>query len=344
MKLSRKFWPWLKVLVAVGIIAALVWKLGTSAFLQGLRDVSIPSVLAAVGIGALTTVCCAWRWCVVARGLGLELSLRRAVSDYYRAMFLNSVLPTGVLGDVHRAVRHGQSEGDVGRGVRAVVLERTGGQVVLIVLSVVVLLVQPAVVATEVHAIVPAAVVLAIALGVLAVAIAAVVRWGRPEWKVRRAITTTLGDVRQGLLTTRTWPSVLLLSTVVLAGHLSLFLVAARAAGSTVPLAQLVPLMVLALLASGLPVNIGGWGPRESVSALVFGAAGLGAAQGLTIAVVYGVLTIVTCLPGAVVLLRDAFRRRALASRGDSGPDRAVTEVQFEQSVDAEHEATRRSA
>jgi uncharacterized membrane protein YbhN (UPF0104 family) len=228
--------------------------------------------------------------------------------------------------------------------VRAVVLERTGGQIVLIVLSVAVLLAQPAVVSAEVHAIVPAAVVLAIALGVLAVAVAAVVRWGRPEWKLRRAITTTLGDVRQGLLTTRTWPSVVLLSTVVLAGHLSLFLVAARTAGSAVPLGQLVPLMVLALLASGLPVNIGGWGPRETVSALVFGAAGLGAAQGLTVAVVYGVLTIVTCLPGGVVLLTDVFRRRALASRTDIGPARPAAEVQLEQSVDTEHESTRRSA
>jgi uncharacterized membrane protein YbhN (UPF0104 family) len=337
---SRKFWPWLKVLIAVGIIVALVWKLGTSAFLQGLRDVSVVSVLAAAGIGVLTTVCCAWRWCVVAHGLGLELRFRTAVTDYYRAMFLNSVLPMGVLGDVHRAVRHGHSSGNVGRGVRAVVLERTGGQVVLIALSVAVLLVQPAVVSAEVHAIVPTAIVLAIVLALLAIAVVGVVRWGRPEWKVRRAITTTLGDVRQGLLTTRTWPAVVLLSTVVLAGHLSLFLVAARTAGSTVSLGQLVPLMVLALLASGLPVNIGGWGPRESVSALVFGAAGLGAAQGLTIAVVYGVLTIVTCLPGAVVLMTDFFRRRASAAR-DSG---SVAEVQFEQSVDTEHEPTRRSA
>ena len=63
-----------------------------------------------------------------------------------------------------------------------------------------------------------------------------------------------------------------------------------------------------------LPLNIGGWGPREGVTAVAFGAVGLGAAQGLTTAVVYGVLSLIACLPGAVVLLLPAvlarYRRR----------------------------------
>ena len=330
----RRAWPWLRIVIAVGILGVLVWRLGTGAFLDGLRVVDVDAVLAAIGIGLLTTMCCAWRWCVVARGLGLELSFRTAVTDYYRAQFLNSVLPMGVLGDVHRAVHHGRSAGDVGRGVRAVVLERTGGQIVLIVLSVAVLLAQPAVVSAEVHAIVPAGVVLLAALGVAAIAVAAVLKWGRRTSRWRGAVATTLADLRLGLLSRRTWPSVVLLSSVVLVGHISLFLVAARTAGSAAPLGQLVPLIVLALLASGLPVNIGGWGPRESVSALVFGAAGLGATQGLTVAVVYGVLTLITSLPGAVVLVVRAVRR----------PRSAGPQVQLEQGVDTEQEPARRSA
>jgi uncharacterized membrane protein YbhN (UPF0104 family) len=330
----RAAWPWLRILIAVGILGVLVWRLGTGAFLDGLRQVNVDAVLAAIGIGLLTTVCCAWRWCVVARGLGLELSFRTAVTDYYRALFLNCVLPTGVLGDVHRAVRHGRDSGDVGRGVRAVVLERTGGQIVLIVLSVAVLLAQPAVVSTEVRAIVPAALVLLAVLGVAVVATAAVLRWGSRTSRWRRGVATTLADLRLGLLSRRTWPSVVALSAVVLVGHISLFLVAARAAGSSAPVGQLVPLIVLALLASGLPVNIGGWGPRESVSALVFGAAGFGATQGLTVAVVYGVLTLVTSLPGAVVLVV-----RAVGRPRPSGP-----QVQLEQRVVTEQEPAGRSS
>src|SRR5689334_7773453 len=82
-----------------------------------------------------------------------------------------------------------------------------------------------------------------------------------------------------------------------------MFVVAARAAGSHAPFLRLLPLMMLALFAMTLPVNIGGWGPREGVTAWAFGAAGLGATQGLTIAVLYGLFAFVAALPGVVVIV-----------------------------------------
>jgi hypothetical protein len=89
--------------------------------------------------------------------------------------------------------------------------------------------------------------------------------------------------------------------------------VAARAAGSTASLLRLAPLMLLALLAMSLPVNIGGWGPREGVTAWAFGAAGLSASQGLTIAVAYGLFAFVAALPGAAVLISRAIAKMRAA-------------------------------
>jgi len=82
-----------------------------------------------------------------------------------------------------------------------------------------------------------------------------------------------------------------------------MFWIAARAAGADVSPLRLLPLAMLALIAMGLPLNVGGWGPREGVTAWAFGAAGLGAGTGLSVAVVYGVLSLVAALPGAVVLV-----------------------------------------
>jgi uncharacterized membrane protein YbhN (UPF0104 family) len=70
----------------------------------------------------------------------------------------------------------------------------------------------------------------------------------------------------------------------------------------------MLPLALLAMLAMVLP-SIGGWGPREGVTAWVFGAAGLGADQGVATAVVYGVMVFVASLPGAVFLLLAWLRR-----------------------------------
>ncbi len=291
-------WAWLKLAVGAGIVVALVWKLGTGGFVAGLRVIDVADLVAALVIGLATTVLCAWRWCLVARRLGLRLPLGRAVADYYRALFLNAVLPAGVLGDVHRAVEHGKEEGDVGAGVRAVVLERTAGQAVVIAAGVVVLLAGPARAAGV-------AVVAGVAVLVFAYLVAR--RWIGIGSRWRR----TVDDIRDGLLARDAWPGVALLSALALAGHVTLFLIAMRAAGATQPPAQLLPIVIVALLAMGLPVNVGGWGPREGVTALMFAAAGLGAAQGLTAAVAYGLLGLVASLPGALVLV--ARRRERVA-------------------------------
>ncbi|MFF9780940.1 Uncharacterized membrane protein YbhN, UPF0104 family [Streptomyces sp. SceaMP-e96] len=295
----------LRLLAGVGILVALVWHLGSQAFLAGLRRIDTATLLAALGIGVLTTVCSAWRWCLVARGLGLRLPLGRAVADYYRALFLNAALPGGVLGDVHRAVHHGRSSGDLGRGVRAVALERTAGQVVLLVTGAVVLLVRPSpVLAPVVRFLASPAVALSVAAaGLLVLAVAVRLRRRRGASRGERALRTVVAEARQGLLARGVWPGVALSSAAVLAGYLGMFVLAARVAGATAPTAELVPLVVLALLAMALPLNVGGWGPREGVAAWAFGAAGLGAAQGLTTAVIYGVLAFVASLPGAAVLL-----------------------------------------
>ncbi|MBP2333940.1 uncharacterized membrane protein YbhN (UPF0104 family) [Saccharothrix coeruleofusca] len=284
-------WPWLRLVPAVGVLAALAWRLGTGAFLDGLRAVTAGSALAALGIGLLTTVACAWRWCLVARGLGLPLPLRAAVSDYYRGLLLNAVLPAGVLGDVDRAVRHGRQSGDLGRGVRAVFFERAAGQVVLVAIGAVVLFTGPAPVLDFTPGVgVAAALVPAAAVALLLP-------------RVRRALAATFADGRE-LLSRKILPAVVLLSAATTAGHVAMFLVAARAAGVGAPPARLVPLLVLALLVMALPVNVGGFGPREAFLAVAFGAAGLGAAQGFTTGVVYGVLALIASLPGVLVLPR----------------------------------------
>ncbi|MET0426633.1 MAG: lysylphosphatidylglycerol synthase transmembrane domain-containing protein [Actinoplanes sp.] len=319
--MTRSIWAWLRILGGAAIIALLLWRLGTSAFLDGIRVISAPALALAFGIGVATTVFSAWRWCLVARGLGLRLSLGGAVADYYKALFLNAALPGGVLGDVDRAVKHGRDEGDVARSVRAVVLERTAGQIVLIGVGLTVLLTVPSPVLTQIERHGATAAVIAVGVltaGALVLVACRSLRQGGS--RLAAGVRTGLTEIRTGLLARRNWPGITLASTVVLVGHLATFVVAARAAGSTASLLTLAPLMLLALLAMSLPLNIGGWGPREAVTAWAFGAAGLSATQGLTIAVVYGVFAFVAALPGAVVLLargaaklRTATRVRAVA-------------------------------
>jgi uncharacterized membrane protein YbhN (UPF0104 family) len=325
---GRTIWRRLRVPIALGILIAVVHRLGTSALLGALGRIDAMALLGAFVFSVPATVFSAWRWRIVADRLGIRLPLPAAVADYYQALFLNATLPSGVLGDVHRAVRNGRDAGDLARGVRAVILERTAGQVVLVAVAVMALAAGSSPYLPVFDAFEIPLTVLAIVVCVLAVVVAAGLGRGRRSEKWRRSVATFLVDARTALFARDSWPAVLGFSVLALCGHVGLFLTAARVAGSPAPLTALVSPILLALLVMALPVNVGGWGPREGVCALAFGAAGLGAAQGLATAVVYGALALLSSLPGAAVLLV-----RFLAVRRS-----ARAEVQLEEHVRAERD------
>ncbi len=309
--MSRTVLAWGRVVGPALVLAVLVWRLGTGPFLHGLRSVDGRALAAAAGIGVLTTVCCAWRWTIVAGGLGVKLSLPAAVAAYYRSLFLNLTLPGGIVGDVHRGVSHGRDVGDVGCALRAVAWERFGGQVVQALLTVVVLLSLPSPVQSSMPLV--ALTLIVVVSGGALVARArpngARSRWGR----VRSAAAC---DIRDGLLARRAWLGIALASGLVVGGHAITFLIAARTAGTDAPLSQMLPISLLVILAMVLP-NVGGWGPREGVAAWAFGAAGLGAQRGVATAVVYGIIVLVASLPGAAVLVATWFRRSRLPVRAE---------------------------
>jgi uncharacterized membrane protein YbhN (UPF0104 family) len=279
------------------VLVALLWRFGIGPFVEAWRVTTWWAVIAALLLCLLATLTSAWRWRVVAARFGVPVAPRVSVAAYYRSQFLNATLPGGVLGDAHRAVRHGRDVGDLPAGLRATVWERVAGQLVQVALMLLALLLL----ASPLRRLSPVAVV--------AVAICTSVVWWLQRRGAQPGRSFVAADVRS-LLERGPASRIALASCGSTAGHLAVFLVAARAVGVDAPLTVLVPTAMVVLVISSVPVNVAGWGPREGITAWAFGMAGLGSAHGLTVSVVYGVLSAVATLPGAVVLFTDAVRRR----------------------------------
>jgi uncharacterized membrane protein YbhN (UPF0104 family) len=313
---ARRFGPALLRLAAgVAVLCFLGRELGGAPFEDGLRAVTWPGIAAAVTLTALTTLCSAWRWQVVARALGTDIALPRAMGAYYRSLFLNSVLPGGILGDVHRAVTQGRRAGDVALGLRAVGWERLCGQVVQAVVTAVVLLTLPSPVRPALPYVLAG---IAVVAGGAALVMGVAARLGRSRpARVARAVSA---DLRRGLLVRSVWPQLTLASVLVVAGHTATFVIAARIAGATAPLGELIALLMVIQIAAAIPLNIGGWGPREGAAAWAFAAAGLGADSGVTVSTLYAVLMLIAVTPGAGLLMKDAARRH----RGRRHPERRI--------------------
>lgn len=257
-----------RVLGGAALLGLLVAHVGARPFTDALAHVDARAMALALVVNALTTVCCARRWMVVSAAMGADPPpLGTAVAAYYRSQLVNATLPGGVLGDVHRGVRH-RLGGGVATGLRAVVWERSAGLLVHAGTTVLVLLL-----------------------------------WFAPptvrSWTLPLVVLVAgllVAGLRSGLR--EVWA----LSLVAMAGHVLLFVVAARTAGVVLPLSTLAPVAMVVLLASVVPTNIAGWGPREGAAAWIF--AGVSsAAEGVTVSVVYGVMVMVAVLPGVLVVL-----------------------------------------
>ena len=91
---------------------------------------------------------------------------------------------------------------------------------------------------------------------------------------------------------------------------LATYVVAARAVGVSTPLWTLLPLVAPVLLSMLVPVTVAGWGVREGTAAAFWGAVGLTPVDGVAISAAYGILVLLSSLPGALVLLSSGRDRR----------------------------------
>lgn len=300
---------WLRLsarwLVGVGVLIAVVLQVGSEPFLRGLSSIDLRVIAAALALSAAATVAAAWRWSVIAARLGVSLPLPEAIGMYYRSQFLNTVLPGGVVGDVQRAVTQGRNTGNIPQAARAVVIERTIGQVVQIALAVIVL----AWFGAEFEG------VLLPALGIgLTVLVLVALAMAAASARVQRVLRRELDELSAGVGSRGALVRVVAASIVVVGCHVATLGVAVAAVGASVPPLRLAALALVILLAGSIPLNLGGWGPREGIAGWAFAVAGLGAATGVAAATLFGVLTMIAVAPGLVLAVTAAVRRARRAA------------------------------
>ncbi|WP_217424024.1 lysylphosphatidylglycerol synthase transmembrane domain-containing protein [Agromyces sp. Marseille-P2726] len=286
--------------IGLGILVAVVAHVGSEPFLHGLFSIDLRVIAVGFALAFVATVAAAWRWSVIAKRLGVGLRFPEAVALYYRSQFVNSVLPGGVIGDLQRAVTQGRSVGNVARAARAVVIERSAGQVVQITLAVIVLAWS----GLELGGfLLP---VLAVSFAVLVLPALAIVAVSA---RARRAVRWELGELRVGIGSPGALVRVVVASTVVVGCHVAILGVAVVAVGASVPPLHLTALALVILIAGSIPLNIGGWGPREGVAGWIFAIAGLNASTGVAASALFGVLAMIAVAPGLLVAVMYALRR-----------------------------------
>ena len=291
----------LRLAASLGLLAALLLVLEPQRLAAAFSAPAPHWLAAALALSVPQVVLSAWRWRFTATRLGAPLGLGEAVREYYLATFLNQILPGGVMGDAARAWRHARrprsqvTDAAVGSAAwHAVLIERASGQFALLLVVLVTLVVSPTLRAASAAFAGATSGIFALALLFAVGSVAA--------WRGREHLVRLRHALHHALLARAVFMRQLLASLLVVGSYVGVYLCCMRMIGIDTPVSLAAPLVPWVLLAMAIPLSVAGWGLREGAAALAWHAAGLDVAQGVAISISYGVVVLLSSLPGALML------------------------------------------
>jgi uncharacterized membrane protein YbhN (UPF0104 family) len=256
----------------------------------------------AVAINAL-------RWNYVMASLGFPLGIGNAMIGNFEAMFFNQILPTGVGGDALRALRAYDAGAMSGYAVVGVLIDRAFGLwFVALCIVLALLLCGSPIVPTAAFRLLAFAASAVCLGGTSAVIVGAIIKADRLPAVLMPLVT--LMQCFSKVALSRACPG-RIVANLILANIMTIacFVLCARALGVSVGLWDAIIVLQGMVLASILPVSIGGWGLREGAAVLLFAGIGVQATEATAVSILFGLALSVIGIAGAVVWLASGYRR-----------------------------------
>jgi hypothetical protein len=132
------------------------------------------------------------------------------------------------------------------------------------------------------------------------------------RWRVLGAVTETIRDMRDILLSRVYAPRVVVLCFAIHTISIMAFWLLAQGQSLPFDLADAFAIVPLVLLVSMVPIAVGGWGLREGFVVALLGAAGIGTEGALLLSLSFGTVVLLAAFPGVVIL--------ALSTRASDPP------------------------
>ncbi|MCD6553113.1 MAG: flippase-like domain-containing protein [Anaerolineae bacterium] len=298
----------LKIAVSLGLIAFILTRVDLVKTWNALREAHWGIMAVAFTLFVLTLPLRAFRWKALLDGLGVHASISRLTVLYFVGTFFNIFLPTGVGGDVVRAVEFTQDSRHGAEAIGTVFVDRLTGLLVLFVIALAALpfsfrLVEPGV--TIAIVIIALA---GLAGGWLLLQGDLLGRIGRrlpflPAQDKLEDLYRAIGGCGRRALTRALTISVLFNLVNILVNYL--IALALDVHLSPWHFFAFVPLISFSLT---LPVSLGGLGVREGTYVLLFGQAGVAPEKALALSLAYYAITVVTGLAGGLVYAIEGAR------------------------------------
>ncbi len=311
-----------KLAVSAAVVALIAMRLDLSWIAAILARVDAAWLALAVVVFQLGQLASAERFRLIAQRVARGIGFVRSLAIHYIGVWFNQVLPTSLGGDAVKVVllRH---EFGLGPAVRVVLLDRASG--FLVILLGIALLAPWYVEFGRATGLPVGGVVLLAAAG-LAAPIALATLAGRYGARIRRRpwlrplVRIGIDLRRFGNL--RALAGQLWTSGIVHGSGVASFALLARALHVELPLFTHVLLVPLVFIVGLIPISFAGWGIRELGAIGLYGIAGVEPEAATALSVLFGLVLLVTGIPGGLLWLKG--RRAVVADETAPGVDSRV--------------------
>ncbi|AOO80379.1 lysylphosphatidylglycerol synthase transmembrane domain-containing protein [Bosea vaviloviae] len=307
-----------KLAVGVALIAFIFYKIDMAAITNAIYNANLSLFLLATGLLSVAVIFNAFRWVSISRKLSYAVEPKIAIIGYFEAMFFNQILPTGFGGDAIRIVRAYDSGIVAGWATIGVLIDRAFGLLAVGLMLLAALVNHSSQVATaSTFPLIAACAALIVGGAAGAAGLGMVLRaealpgWTRPFVALLKAFADVFRSPK-GLgyiFVTLTASSCLTVAS---------FMACASSLGVQVGWWDCAIILQGMVLASLIPISIGGWGLREGAAIILFGALGIGTEAAAATSILFGLVLTVVGLIGAAVWMFSGYRRVDLAARLNS--------------------------
>lgn len=305
----KKWLPWVvKLALTAALFVYLAGKIDFAAAWNEAKEIDLGLLAAAAAVLLLQVPIGGFRWVSVIRAIKASFSVMAAAKIFWIGSFFNLALPSAVGGDAVRMWKSTRAGLPLAAAVNSVMLERVAtvfGLVVLVAVT------QPLLLA-RIHDmpgswVFPLLSVLGV-FGILLLTVLDRVPESFRRWKVVRGMAILAHDARQTFL--RPGNALKTLAWCVL-GHLNLSVVIyLLGKGLDLPIDAIDCLVLVppVILITTLPISIAGWGVRETAMVTAFGFVGVPEHSSLAMSILFGLIVVVTGLPGGLIWLLSGDR------------------------------------
>lgn len=289
-------------------VGLMIWLL-SSADLRGAWEqaarTDVPLLIVAAALLVAQTFLGAMRWWLILRALHVRATFGQVLNLFYIGAFFSVTLPGAAGGDAMRMWKASRAGISGSTAINSVILDRA---ITVFALVALVTGLQPILLARIPE--IPGSWIFPLlsALGLAGLGVMPLLdRLPRRLGGVRlgNALHGLAGDSRLLLCHPRHLLPALV--TAIL-GHtnlcLSVFAIA-TALSIKIDIIDCLVLVPPVILLTTLPITINGWGVRETAMVVAFAFIGIASTPALTISLLFGVLTVLSAIPGGVVWLRD---------------------------------------